>query len=106
MLITKDPDLSLYFVHRLIQTEFRDRLGSEEFVRSFTIASELLYHVFPQQVEALPLRKKWTQCKALIQHVLALSNAYSKAHLKSANVPEFKNFTKLLANAAWYDLRA
>jgi hypothetical protein len=67
----------------------------------FQAVSQLLYTVFPKQVNGISMRKEADQCKEYVQHVLVLCALWQAYKFRSEIEAEKNALVKLLANCGW-----
>lgn len=79
-LMMKDPITQQYRVHRLVQKEFRDWLGSERRKSAFINSSKLLFEAFPKSVTCVPCILSGAYASNIFSMPAYLVNASSATH--------------------------
>jgi hypothetical protein len=67
----------------------------------FQVVAQLLYTVFPKQVNGISMRNEADQCKEYVQHVLVLCALWQIYKFRSQVEAEKNALIKLLANCGW-----
>ncbi|KAF2117052.1 hypothetical protein BDV96DRAFT_644487 [Lophiotrema nucula] len=68
-LVGTSDDQQMIFVHRLLQLEFRARMGQQECFQRWKEVVIILFQAFPTQNKGATLMNQWKVCEKLIEHV-------------------------------------
>ncbi|KAI7781720.1 hypothetical protein LA080_014486 [Diaporthe eres] len=102
-LIKRNRDTRVFSIHRMVQTQFRYFLDAEELQSSFDDTVTLVYHCFPRQNdEKTQLYDQWTQCNALLQHVIFLKDCFQECHAAATSFKATWEFCDLLVQCQRY----
>jgi hypothetical protein len=92
-LIKRDKDSRAFSCHRLVQTQFRSYLPSEERQQAFNNATALVYHAFPKQSDATNKNQFYQQWA---QHVICLEDNFKEERKHSKEFKTSSLFYELL----------
>jgi len=96
-LIKRDRKTASISLHRLVQTQFRFHMSSDQRQNAFANAALLLDNIFPTRPRSShQMYDVWVICRQYLQHVLALMRIYAQEMKTQAPLRPTKHFCQLL----------
>ncbi|RGP66019.1 tetratricopeptidelike helical [Fusarium sporotrichioides] len=102
-LIKRNRNTRAFSIHRMVQTQFRYFLEPSELRDSFEDAVKLVYHQYPKMGDKKgQLYDEWSQCDALLQHVISLKDCFRELHNSDKKFKAIWEFCDLLRECQRY----
>ncbi|KAJ8131316.1 hypothetical protein O1611_g2307 [Lasiodiplodia mahajangana] len=102
-LIKRNRTTRAFSIHRMVQIQFIYLLDQSQLQRRFEDAVSIIYQQFPRMTdENGQLYAEWTQCNALLQHVISLKESFRACHNSNKNFKAPLQFCELLKDCQRY----